>query len=171
MIRNRSTSLRTAAARRHVAAAVPTAPHNGRPSSPHNGRPSPPPARRRHQGTLRRNHPGGRGPTLLCARRASAQCAPPAMWRAVASIRMPARVDASGRRPVPRPAVGWPGQLPSAARLRRSWKVLRVCSLRPGGERGSGGIRPGTSGGTLSSWRGVSYRSLSSAHVARTLMI
>jgi len=53
------------------------------------------------------------------------------MWRAVASIRMLARVDASGRRPVPRPAVGWPRQLPSAARLRRSLKVCASALFAP----------------------------------------
>ena len=60
--------------------------------------------------------------------------------------------------PYPDPRSDGRGSFPPLARLRRSWKVMRVCSLRPGGERGSREIRPGTSGGTLSSWRVVSGR-------------
>ena len=92
----------------------PSSPHNGRPSSPHNEGSQPPIAiaDRRHQGTLRRNHLGGRGPTLLCARRASAQCAPPTMWRAVASICMPARLTPRAAAPCPDPRSDGRGSFP-----------------------------------------------------------
>ena len=59
--------------------------------------------------------------------------------------------------PCPDPRSDGRGSFPPLARLRRSWKVMRVCSLRPGGERGSRSGR-GRVAAHSRPWRVVSGR-------------